>query len=709
MAATFVYVQSTGLSDEGGQYEASEEAGQLRFDSRGGPGTFRGTDYQLRVAVFECLDLLSRQIRAPHLDFVLALEGALIGDEGVENWDVVVAPGARVYEAKVKPTAEDVRNFFGKVQASEAEAVTLVYGEAGGATFKALESLLRLAEATSDSATFERLAQGASTEVKQLAGGAGEKLYPAVKRMRMINYPAQALGHDCEARAEYLAEGAGKRLVEHLIELFSGNAGRRRPHRMRGLLGDLRKMGIEVRPGQRDDYDLSVQARLALRVLWQVPPGAPPGVLASAIGIDEVELEQVLKPLLEARVIRREEAYLVAESPLGNVEQVDDPELCAAFLARLLSWISENRTRPELDRAIDTAMALLEPSVSARPEVVAVAFRVLDKHLKKRGKKRLVLDVANRSIEAAQRSPRGNDDVVEAEAVALICGRAWVYQRVGQLKSARADSESSLKLAEQIGSERSRAFCHKCLGRLSRLEAERGPIEGRKELLRQSIEHLEEAIRLFSHLNEDGEVGDSHSLLGRTHYVALSFEEAKAEARKAGEFLTPRNGKDYLDLQLLLADLAATEERFNEAEAIYSAVLDDAGKDEISSEIYARARRQRGIARVRARKNRQAGCLDLLAAAEIFSDLGEPDNAGECELMAIRVRGRFPRENRVAELLSKEEPLVQAIALNLHNEAVQDMDKRVAVAFRREEPIQYWPGLIKDAQRQAARRRRDWS
>ena len=117
------------------------------------------------------------------------------------------------------------------------------------------------------------------------------------------------------------------------------------------------------------------------------------------------------------------------------------------------------------------AIGLAKLCQSEDPELVSALFWKLDKLLKRTGNKRLVLEVANLSLAAARRPPR-TEAKTKGKAVALICGRAWVYQRIGRLGKAREDGERSLKIGEDVGWLRNSAFCLKCLGRLYRMEAE---------------------------------------------------------------------------------------------------------------------------------------------------------------------------------------------------------------------------------------------
>ena len=98
-------------------------------------------------------------------------------------------------------------------------------------------------------------------------------------------------------------------------------------------------------------------------------------------------------------------------------------------------------------------------------------FPIIQSWLKSSGDKRLVLDIARRSIEASKSPGRGREQVRD-EALAIICGVSWVYQRTGRLLEARTEAERSLALGQDINWDRNTAFCNKCLGRLNRMEAE---------------------------------------------------------------------------------------------------------------------------------------------------------------------------------------------------------------------------------------------
>src|SRR5206468_2880638 len=100
------------------------------------------------------------------------------------------------------------------------------------------------------------------------------------------------------------------------------------------------------------------------------------------------------------------------------------------------------------------------------PSVADVYFKI-EKLLKRRGDKHLVLQTAQLAIDASRRAHLRTPDIAKYEAHALICGQSWVFQRIGRLPEARIAAEKSLQLGVDIGWERNTAYCTKCLGRLS--------------------------------------------------------------------------------------------------------------------------------------------------------------------------------------------------------------------------------------------------
>ena len=205
----------------------------------------------------------------------------------------------------------------------------------------------------------------------------------------------------------------------------------------------------------------------------------------------------------------------------------------------------------------------------------------------------------------------------------MICGRSWVLQRVNRLDEAKTDAKQSLKLGNTLKWHRNTAFCLKCLGRLSRMEAEAATDGAEKqELLAESERYLRQAIKAFTQLDEhecEEEVAECHSLLGRTLLVAGRLREARDEAVEAQSRLHDPAGKEYLDLQILRGDLVLGHDA-PLAESLYSEIIRQCEDGDAQySEIRARAFYARGRCRQAQRRGSQAK-NDFNMAAEISTE-----------------------------------------------------------------------------------------
>jgi len=179
------------------------------------------------------------------------------------------------------------------------------------------------------------------------------------------------------------------------------------------------------------------------------------------------------------------------------------------------------------------AVRLTRACYQTNPKAIIRTFRLLEKLLKRLGNKHLVLELADLTIAAAQQAPHDLVDA-QAHAQALICGRSWALQRLGDLPGARLAAKQSLDRGEAIGWDRNTAFCQKCTGRLARLQAEQTKDDSneRIKLLVASKQLLTDAINKFSTMTEIGphhpEVGDCYSLIARTYLVAKEYNKAQS-------------------------------------------------------------------------------------------------------------------------------------------------------------------------------------
>ena len=679
---------------------------QLDLSRRGGPGTFAGTDYQLRAAVLFALKQIAQQLLAPHRTFKIALEGYAVEENYVEKWDYVCHASRLGFEAKSKPTAAEVREWLEQASKSHLPRRLLICGEGGGRVLKDARQLLELRGAASSRGSFERALGLAAAGVQKVVTAVDGDPYEALQGMEIQILPVDHIDEDIAQLAGQLAgENAGA-LVSGLINSFSAGAGKRRVIELPALITSL---GFELEaPSHARLEDLPPELAASLAVLQHLPSGVPLAALAAALRTTPEVLQTELRPLTEAAVVVDDDGAWKVAPLLARIPDSYAGELPRRLLEGLLEWIKANPRAAALDAAVHAAVALASTLADGEPALVARVFPALDKPLKRRGDKRAVFDVAELSIRAARASARGQPSA-EAQAIALICGRSWVYQRVGQLAKARADGERSLRIATEFADLTTIAFCHKCLGRLCRMEAEAASAsEDRRALLERSKRYLNEAVQRFTALANEHEVGDAYSLLGRTLLRSGKLDAARAAAKDAEDRLGDPLDKDYRDLRILEGELAAAEGDFDGAANLYTEVIDAPVPDRQFSEIRGRALHERGVVREMQRQN-AAAVADFQAASETFMKLRESDRAATSLLEAMRLEGRVPtpKEPAVARLLASLDPLALVRTIECH-EAELERQARTKLALRGDPPRAHWEEMVKLGKRMAAAEGESW-
>ena len=264
-------------------------------------------------------------------------------------------------------------------------------------------------------------------------------------------------------------------------------------------------------------------------------------VRAAGVPVPVAQIANRLAPSGSTGETIIDEAARNGELQLSNLQSLlvatadeDDTPCSAADLhiavEELLAQITDTApARAYLAPAVELARRLLVLD----PVRVLHFFDRVEKAAKRTGSLRLVLDAARISMQASvQRRTRTREEI-ETEAKALICGVSWVFQRIGRLDEGLAEGRRSLELGEQINWHRNTYYCEKCLGRIMRLQAEStNPLAERHQTLERSVSSLERAIIGFEQLEGfgpgDPEVGDCHSLLGRTYLVMGDRVRARA-------------------------------------------------------------------------------------------------------------------------------------------------------------------------------------
>jgi tetratricopeptide (TPR) repeat protein len=678
--------------------------------NRGGPGTFRGVDYQVKVAVLRAIRLVRKQFSAPHLEASITLERSVQIDVNVaQAWDIVVDPPRERVECKVSPTSADLREWIGVARATGGSGVTLVFGRESGTMLGVLRRLKRKAD-VSERLEFDLYVSNLKKRVDlEVLGLLGSDAYNFLRAITLEFVPeSMIVEHILSTTESFAGEEGARRLVDMLCSKFLEGASERKRHVISDLVAEARAEGIALEaPAFANARDLPKHLRSAFALVQTLPASLPTEVLAAALRMPEAELLDQLQPYIENHRVELVDGKLAMASLWEKLIDPRAEDVEARALTELLVYVEANKRSHSIDTQVDNVVALAKRRGDSHPETVAVVFRVLDKLLKRRGDPRLVYEVADRCIRAANHATR-SDQVVEGHAVSLICGRSWALQRRGELEKARADGEQSLEIGEAIGWSRNTAYCHKCLGRLRRLEAERLDPIARAQALRESAALLRAAIEEFGRLKFESEVGDSYSLLGRTYLVAGQLDDAERAIGEATVRLTDTRDKDYLDLKVLEGDVANACGRTDDALSCYSEAIDAPASDAMENEIRGRGLHARGLCHAE-RGDTAAAHEDFTTAAQIFQALDDIDMAAKPELELARLDGHYPEESATAELLSREPEAVRAAAVRLHAEAqryvVAPPSSPLAAA---DQETGNWVAAIDEARREVTRRRRMW-
>ena len=424
-------------------------------------------------------------------------------------------------------------------------------------------------------------------------------------------------------------------------------------------------LGEAVRLLDRQSGDLAS----LLYILQHVPAPFPAGVLCQATGMTPDSLPSAAQLHSEPSILHSHSGDLFTTTYYRPVypQPTSPGELLGRALDALLSYIRQRGPHATSRDDIRNALVLAAAD-GVRPDLVARVFGITQTAIKRFGDKRLVWRAATLSLNASRREPRHREDA-EAEALALICGQSWVLQRVNKLEKATAAALESLALGEKLPWPRNTAFCHKCLGRLSRIQAEAAQdATTRQRFLTKSERYLLDAISEFSVLPDhgrDAEIGDSQSLLARTMLAANRLADAKAAAMRAESLLDASSSKDYQDLQLLQGDLVAPNDP-QSAEDFYGAVIEQCARDDAQySEIRARAYFARGRNRLTHGRRSQAKRDQL------------PRDVAQ-RLVAEHLHGAVVDTERVVErefVVRQPEPLAAGVRLpHLAGEADQFLD-----------------------------------
>lgn len=361
-----------------------------------------------------------------------------------------------------------------------------------------------------------------------------------------------------------------------------------------------------------------------------------------------------IRSLVESSMVKAEDGMLRLSKPEHLAPGGAPKEVLYSIGERIRDlghqYKSGSDSSPLLDQTENILTLIKWATQEDRFEFVIDFFPLLEKSLKCVGDKETLLRLSRLTIDGCERSkhlsPARREEATKSEARAKICGLAWVYQRIDRLDAALQEAGESLKLSEAVRDQRGIAYAHKCIGRLMRM----------RKQYPESIENLRQAIDEFGRLGgaQDIEVGDSISLLARTHFVrfqelqdSAAFRESQSLWKQADSILEQYPGtKELADCLILWGDMLVAANQTGAYEWYDRAKAQVARDLHPRSEIVARAGKQ--IGRYFASKNQPSRAIsELETSAAIYERLQELENAARCRLIIRQVEAKGQNQGDV--------------------------------------------------------------
>jgi tetratricopeptide (TPR) repeat protein len=676
----------------------------------GGPATFAGITYQTEYAVLQTLDLISKTLVIHGPISYIGIEPRVISGGVISSWDIISGPPDQATEAKEAPNAADVVEFLSRVSKVPDSRVIckLLYSKGSPPILSGLYRMKHLAlESGDDSKQFQLLVEGEKPpQTETILANLGDKALSLLKKIETENLTHEALSRELDRAARQLAGSKSQQLLDFLFRRLTVAAPSRLRISVDSLVREITELGIELYCSPASD--VAGVDRKVLPILFCLQScghDVPTEVISDSLGECESDIQRMLRSVAVPGLLTENAGYigmrrLPTPIPIENGECVR-----GQFLRALLSFITRNKHLREGRQQIANAMTLAKLCGRANGEIVATLFDVVEKPLKRAGNKLKLFEAAEISIAAVRSTDHPTKQMRESEAKALICGRSWVYQRMGETEKARVVANESLKLGNDLGYDRNTAYCKKCIGRLCRIEAEETHEKTLREaLLKESAELLIEAIHRFSKHQEFGpqspEIGDCYSLLGRTYLAMGDLLQVTGAMRKAQELLRGEaSSKEYADLLILEGDLLAKRGALESADETYAKALkvtEDSNAER--NEIVARAHFRRGLNQL-ALKRTGLATTSLTNAAAMWKELGETELSANAKWYLLELNNQLPSAAKTPLSHEKFAVRVEVAEMYLHSLPESGLPRTA----KREDPGgKYWKQLISQAKKKIA-------
>jgi hypothetical protein len=517
----------------------------------GGPGVFRGTDYQIECATLKALNLIEEQLGQPLRHAFIALEPRVVYQGTVTRWDVRSDPPSVVTEAKANLTKAELEEFLDRLREMNSFEgnVELVFAVRSTPLLSSVKRLSELSiECGPNNAKFDELVALEKIREAQFIlsklGPNGRNLLPQIV---FENLPEGLLKREIESRCRLLCAEHPTGLLDVVSRHLRESAKQRRQLDISELVSSIETEGLSLtRPTKIELDEIAPEAILALAMLEAASTGLPEEVVTDVTNTGAARLMDLLSVVNWISVGDR--VWRLRSLPFKVPIQDRSQLLCRTFES-LLNFLNRNETDSRAESQVLNVVSFARVVLNSKPALSLPFFQATEHVVKNLGDRHLLLEISHICIDASARSGGIDAEVcARARAQAMLCGTSWVYQRTDRLQEAHLWAAKSLKLGEDIGWERNTAFAKKCMGRLDRMEAEHHQTSSgdRARLLEASAGKLREAIDMFPRVTElgpldrDRQTGDCYSLLARTYLTARKRSATEDALRHAHQFLTSR-------------------------------------------------------------------------------------------------------------------------------------------------------------------------
>jgi len=288
---------------------------RIESGSTGGPATAQGVGYQLKIALYETLELIARQLAAPYKDLSIGMEPRQVDEGGVTRWDLGLGLPSRLLEVKLNASRGDVTDWLDRIRQTSSGDVEfrLVYAGGAAKVILSVTRLIRLAKEAGSEREFVELWQREQIrDAEFILQHLGMRALPLLRRMKMHQSAEETVERDIRWRADSLCPTQHER--ESLIlnaehRLFEAMQNRTRVS-IRQLIGECQAKGLNlIAPPTIVTQELAPPVRTALGFLRHCRDGVATDVLAEVMACEVEEVPRILEQLVKDRGISAENGF----------------------------------------------------------------------------------------------------------------------------------------------------------------------------------------------------------------------------------------------------------------------------------------------------------------------------------------------------------------------------------------------------------------